>query len=244
MKKKILNSYITQGSRDEHIAPLVDLARERTSAYVCMVNVHMLIEAHNSASFQKVVNEATYAFPDGAPVAKMFKRLYGIDQERIAGMDFFPYFLGICNQHQFKVALIGSTDEILEKITTKIAREQPKVEVSCAISPPFGEAWDNTSYIRQINQSGTNVVFVALGCPKQEKWMHEFTSQIKAPMFGVGGAFPVYVGAVKRAPVWMQNGGLEWLYRLVQEPRRMFKRYFYTNSYFLYLATRQIMSKQ
>ena len=244
MKKKILSSYITQGTRDEHIPDLVDLAKNREPAYVCMVNVHMLIEAHNSPEFQEVVNQATYAFPDGAPVAKMFKRVYGIEQERIAGMDFFPYFLGICNEHGFKVALIGSTDEVLGQIKDKVAAELPQVEISCAISPPFGEAWDNEEYIRQINQAGTNVVFVALGCPKQEKWMHQFSSRINAPLFGVGGAFPVYVGQIKRAPVWMQRSGLEWLYRLLQEPGRMFKRYFYTNSYFLYLAFRQIMNKQ
>ena len=244
MKKKILSSYITQGTRDEHIPDLVNLAKNREPAYVCMVNVHMLIEAHNSPEFQEVVNQATYAFPDGAPVAKMFKRVYGIEQERIAGMDFFPYFLGICNEHGFKVALIGSTDEVLGQIKDKVAAELPQVEISCAISPPFGEAWDNEEYIRQINQAGTNVVFVALGCPKQEKWMHQFSSRINAPLFGVGGAFPVYVGQIKRAPVWMQRSGLEWLYRLLQEPGRMFKRYFYTNSYFLYLAFRQIMNKQ
>ena len=244
MKKKILSSHITQGTRDEHIPDLADLAKNREPAYVCMVNVHMLIEAHNSPEFQEVVNQATYAFPDGAPVAKMFKRVYGIEQERIAGMDFFPYFLGICNEHGFKVALIGSTDEVLGQIKDKVAAELPQVEISCAISPPFGEAWDNEEYIRQINQAGTNVVFVALGCPKQEKWMHQFSSRIHAPLFGVGGAFPVYVGQIKRAPVWMQRSGLEWLYRLLQEPGRMFKRYFYTNSYFLYLAFRQIMNKQ
>lgn len=244
MKKKILSSYITQGTRDEHIPDLVDLAKNREPAYVCMVNVHMLIEGHNSPEFQEVVNQATYAFPDGAPVAKMFKRVYRIEQERIAGMDFFPYFLGICNDHNFNVALIGSTDEVLEQIREKVAAELPQVEISCAISPPFGEAWDNEEYIRQINQSGTNAVFVALGCPKQEKWMHQFSSRIQAPLFGVGGAFPVYVGQIKRAPVWMQRSGLEWLYRLLQEPGRMFKRYFYTNSYFLLLAFRQIMNKQ
>ena len=233
MKKKILRSNITQGSRDEHLPELVRLARERSSAYVCMVNVHMLIEAYNSDEFQQVVNEATYAFPDGAPVAKMFKRVYGVQQERIAGMDFFPHFLEVCNRNNFKVALIGSTDEVLSKIRKKISSELTHVEITCAISPPFGQPWDNEAYIKTINESETNAVFVALGCPKQEKWMNQFTDRIKAPLFGVGGAFPVYVGEIKRAPRWMQNTGLEWLYRLLQEPKRMFKRYFYTNSYFI-----------
>jgi N-acetylglucosaminyldiphosphoundecaprenol N-acetyl-beta-D-mannosaminyltransferase len=243
MKRRIINSLISQGSLQEQAPVLLEMAKTHTPGYACMVNVHMLIEAQNSKSFREVVNSATIAFPDGMPVAKMFRLRYGVSQERIAGMDFFPYFMGVCSEHKLKVALLGSTPEVLEKIEAKAAIDYPGVKISCSISPPFGQAWDNEAYIEQINATGTHVVFVALGCPRQEKWMFQYSERINAVLFGVGGAFPVYAGTIGRAPKWMQDSGLEWLHRLVKEPRRMFKRYFYTNTYFLILAIGQLITR-
>jgi N-acetylglucosaminyldiphosphoundecaprenol N-acetyl-beta-D-mannosaminyltransferase len=243
MKRKIITSQISQGSLAGHLPAIIKLATARAPSYCCFTNVHMLIEAFDDAKFNTVVNSATYAFPDGAPVAKMFQKVYGIDQERIAGMDFLPYFIKMCDEHALKVAFVGSTDSVLEKIKSKIASEYKNITITALISPPFGKPWDNEAYINTINTTETNVVFVGLGCPKQEKWMNKHSARINAILFGLGGAFPVYVDEIKRAPSWMRNNSLEWLYRLLMEPRRMFKRYYYTNTKFLRLARKQIKNK-
>lgn len=243
MKKRIISIDVNAGKAAAQIDALVADIDNQRSGYACFCNVHMLIEAYDDPAFATVVNRATYAFPDGFPVAKSFKWLYGISQERIAGMDFLPQFLEVCQQQSFKVGIVGSTDAILEQTRAKIQAELPGVELTHLISPPFGKPWDNAAYVRMLNESGTQVVFVALGCPKQEKWMHVHTGEINAMMFGIGGALPTYVGAIKRAPGWMIGLGLEWLYRLYKEPRRMFRRYFYTNTKFLYLLGRTLFKK-
>lgn len=239
MKKRIISIDVNQGPRDRYFEKLHDDIRNRKSGYVCFSNVHMLIEAYDDPAFARVVNEARYAFPDGFPIAKSFRILHGQPQERIAGMDFFPDFLEHCNRNRYRVAILGSTDEILERAREKIEQELPEVVLTALISPPFGKPWDNPGYVERLKATATQVVFVALGCPKQEKWMHAHSDGLPALMFGIGGALPTYVGAVNRAPACMRDFGLEWLYRLYKEPRRMFKRYLYTNTKFLYLLLRQ-----
>lgn len=239
MKRPIISISVNEGTREEYVSRINEDISAGISGYCCFSNVHMLIEAYDDPAFAEVVNSARYAFPDGFPVARSFKILHGVRQERIAGMDFFPHFLGVSDERKYKVALIGSTPEILEQAKEKIANEFPGLTLTHLISPPFGQPWDNAGYIEQLNSSGTQVVFVALGCPKQEKWMYDHSSQIQAMLFGIGGALPTYVGAVGRAPAFMRNNGLEWLYRLIKEPRRMFRRYLYTNTKFLWLLLRE-----
>lgn len=235
MKKRIICIEVNHGSEAAYFKRIKEDIKAGEKGYVCFSNVHMLIEAYDNSAFGKIVNSSRYTFPDGFPIARSFKLLWGIRQERIAGMDFLPNFLEVCDQHAFKVAFVGSTPEILGTVKEKIQFEFPAVEITAMISPPFGKKWNNEAYASQINAAATQVVFVALGCPKQEKWMYENTKSIEALLFGIGGALPTYAGTIQRAPNWMQNSGLEWIFRLYKEPRRMFRRYLYTNSKFLYL---------
>ncbi|WP_339894639.1 WecB/TagA/CpsF family glycosyltransferase [uncultured Algibacter sp.] len=244
MKKRIISIDINQGNKDFYENKIIDLIDRKVNSYVCFSNVHMLVEAHNDKEFAKVVNEATFAFPDGFPIAKSFKFLHKINQPRIAGMDFLPNFLEVCQTKKYRIAVIGSTEDVLNKFKHKIEEEYPNIAVTALISPPFGKAWNNEQYIIELNTTKTDAIFVALGCPKQEKWMHNHYKQINAMLFGIGGALPTYVGDVKRAPVLIQKYGFEWLYRLIQEPRRMAKRYFYTNSKFLFLFLKTWMLKK
>lgn len=236
MKKiNILNLLINNINKREVLSKIVKLAKERTPSYVCFVNAHMTVEANNDVYMRNVVNSATFALADGYPVAKAFKYIHDIKQERIAGMDFFPELLKSCEIHNLNVCLLGSTESVLNAIEAKAKIEFPKLKITNKISPPFNQEWPNYEYIEAINKSNTNVVFVALGCPLQEKWMYENHKDIKAVLLGVGGAFPVYSGELSRAPKWMSKNGFEWLYRLIKEPKRMWKRYFYTNTVFLRL---------
>ncbi|WP_298499208.1 WecB/TagA/CpsF family glycosyltransferase [uncultured Algibacter sp.] len=243
MKKRIISIDINQGSKEFYENQIIDLIKRKESSYACFSNVHMLIEAYDNKEFAKAVNEATFAFPDGFPVAKSFKFLYKTNQPRIAGMDFLPDFLKICDKKKYRIGVVGSTDSVLSKFKEKVEQDFPNVIITVLISPPFNQTWENEKYIEEINATKTDAVFVALGCPKQEKWMHEHHMKIQAILFGIGGALPTYVGDVKRAPVWVQKYGFEWLYRLLQEPKRMAKRYFYTNSKFIFLFIKAWLSK-
>ena len=160
-------------------------------------------------------------------------------------MDFMPALLEESEKRGGKIFLYGSTPSILEKLTRNIQTLFPSIQIVGAISPPFREllASETAEHIDQINNSKANFVLVALGCPKQETWMAQNHSKINAVLLGVGGAFPVIAGVQKRSPKLMQNLSLEWLYRLKQEPRRLFKRYLYTNVYFIGLLLRNLQRK-
>jgi N-acetylglucosaminyldiphosphoundecaprenol N-acetyl-beta-D-mannosaminyltransferase len=135
----------------------------------------------------------------------------------------------------------GGTEELLSKTKEFLNKRYPDLIVAGFISPPFRllSDFENEQMIERINHSGGPLVFVILGCPKQEEWMASVDKKINAVTIGVGGALPIFIGMQKRAPNWMQDTGLEWFFRLLQKPRRLFKRYFITNSLFLFLLLKK-----
>jgi len=240
-KERILSINVSRGKHAEFVDSILDLGRKRKSSYVCVANVHMLVEAHWSGDFQRVVNQADVVTPDGMPLAKSFKVLHNIEQDRVDGMSLLPLLLQKAIDEDMAVYFYGSSRKIIEQTGNFIRKNYPLLRVVGIYSPPFRyltEA-EEEAVIDNIAQSGANIVFVALGCPKQEQWMAEMRGRIPSVMVGIGGALPVLIGLQKRAPQWMQKNSLEWLYRLVQEPRRLFKRYFITNTTFLYLLFKE-----
>tara|TARA_B100001063_G_scaffold247386_1_gene294072 strand:- start:4061 stop:4813 length:753 start_codon:yes stop_codon:yes gene_type:complete len=240
-KHKVLSLRLSSQSYSSAKQTILDWAKSRKSAYVCFANVHMTIEAYDNPKFAEVVNGADLVCADGMPLAKAVKLLYGQKIDRVAGMDMFPDLIQAAHEEKLSIFLYGTTDVILQKIVEKINNEFPKAKVVGAVSPPFRtlSKEEEEGYIQQINDSDANMLFVALGCPKQEKWMAKHSKKINAVLLGVGGAFPVFVNDQKRAPEWMRKMSLEWFYRLIQDPKRLFKRYLYTNSKFLYLLCLQ-----
>lgn len=240
---KIISLQIHNLSFQQSLHTISDWGLQHRSGFVCFANVHMTIEAYNSPKFREDLEKALLVLPDGAPLAMANHWLYHKKQERISGMDFMPAILERAMQLSAKVFLYGSTKDVLDNLVDKIKLKYPGIVIAGAISPPFRmlTETEKTEYIRQINESGAHFVLVALGCPKQEKWMAENYTSINAVLLGLGGAFPVMAGIQKRSPVWMQRFALEWLYRLIQEPRRMFKRYLYTNTLFIWLLTKEII---
>lgn len=234
-RKKVLSLNISLITYDGALQYIVDLGKAKKPSYVCFANVHMTIEAQESKTFATQVNGADLVLPDGMPLVKTLKWFYGTQQDRVAGMDAFPDILKLAEQEGLRVFFFGTTNEVLTIIQNKAQKQFPNIQIAGAFSPPFEQSLNSNEYIDMINHSGTNIVFVALGCPKQEKWMAENAHKINAVLLGVGGAFPIYADLAKRAPVFMRNAGLEWLYRLAQEPGRLFKRYFKTNTKFMAL---------
>jgi N-acetylglucosaminyldiphosphoundecaprenol N-acetyl-beta-D-mannosaminyltransferase len=237
MKIKLLSLLVTTGSYKKFIEDISMMALQNKGSYVCVANVHMLIEAHKDPNFAAVVNNADMATPDGMPLVWAIKKLYGVQQDRVAGMDLLPDLLQSAAQQKIAVYFYGTTTAILEKTEEYVTTNFPGLILAGCYSPPFRALTnkEEVDVIEKINSSGAKLVFVALGCPKQEKWMAAMKNSINACMVGIGAALPVMVGMQKRAPLWMQKSGLEWLYRLFQEPRRLAKRYFVTNSMFMWL---------
>jgi len=238
IKKAVLNSFISVGTLKEFIDEIFSLVRAKIPSYICFANVHMIMEGYNNSSFQRVINQANITAPDGKPVSVFLKFFEKINQERVCGMDLMPILLKEAEAQGKSVYFYGSTDELLKTITIKAKKEFPKLLISGAYSPPFRTLTEqeNSNITNMIKEASPDLVFVSLGCPKQEKWMAENRSEIGACLLGVGQAFRVYAGAEKRLPIWMRNLSLEWAHRFLLEPKRLWKRYLYTNSYFLLLT--------
>ncbi|MCF0062724.1 WecB/TagA/CpsF family glycosyltransferase [Dyadobacter chenwenxiniae] len=238
MKKvNLLGIGISVGRYDSFLEQLFQLAAIKESCFICVSNVHMLVEAYLDANFSKIVNSAKICTPDGMPLVWGLKLLYGIHQDRVAGMDILPDILRTAEQKSIPIFFYGGSPEMLAKTSSFVDEKYPSLKIGGMHSPPFRPLTEQEELndIELINASGAKILFVVLGCPKQEKWMAKMNGKIHMPMIGIGGALPVMVGLQSRAPEWIQNAGLEWLFRLMQEPRRLFKRYAVTNSLFSFL---------
>lgn len=244
-KKELLNIPITCLPFEEQIMLMLRWAKLRTSKVVCLANVHMLMEAYWNPTFAQVLHDADLVTPDGKPLVLMLRQLGIKYQNQVAGMDVFLNLCDLAEQTGIKVFFLGSTESILEKIKQKLNREYPILQVvgTKAIAKVTIEeilADKDQELIAEINQSGAGLVFVCLGCPKQEIWMSRYQGSIQGVMIGVGAVFSMYAGINPRAPHWIQHVGLEWFYRLLQEPRRLWRRYGSTIPPFLYLALREL----
>ncbi|PKK36154.1 glycosyltransferase [Siphonobacter sp. SORGH_AS_0500] len=243
---QLISIKISSGPYQSFIDKLVYMACNQIPAYCCVANVHMLVEAYNNEAFASIVNNADLVTPDGMPLTWGLKLVHGIQQDRVAGMDLLPDLLAEASKLQLPVYFYGGTQAMLDQTDAYIRKVYPSLHVAGMYSPPFRPltAEEDQQIVDKINASGARMIFVALGCPKQEKWMASMKGRIQATMIGIGGALPVMVGMQKRAPEWMQKASLEWLYRLVQEPKRLFKRYAVTNTTYLWLLTKELFTKK
>jgi N-acetylglucosaminyldiphosphoundecaprenol N-acetyl-beta-D-mannosaminyltransferase len=242
-RKTIFNTSISIGTYEGFIDEIVSLAHHKIPSYVCFANVHMVMEAYKDPLFRNVVNNADLVAPDGKPLSVFLRLSEGIKQDRICGMDVLPDLLKKAEDAGKSVYFYGTTEELLKTIAEKASREFPALRISGYYSPPFRDlSPEEKSHIAlRINEAAPDLVFVSLGCPKQEKWMAEHKDKIGACLLGLGQAFKVYAGQEKRLAPWMRNLSLEWVYRLYLEPGRLWKRYVFTNSYFLVLAFQAII---
>ena len=244
-KQLVLDSPIAIGPFNEFVDTILQLGAARSSAYVCCANVHMLVEAHRDASFRQVLAEADLVTPDGGPVASIAGWRSGRRQERVPGMDLLPALLAEAARRGQSVYFYGTTDDVLRAIVDRARRELPALRIGATGAPPFRPLapTEEAAHVAAINAADPDLLFVALGCPRQEKWMAAHRGQIKACMLGVGQAFLTYAGLEQRLPVWARRLWLEWAYRLYLEPRRLWRRYLLTNSRFLYLMLRQTLAR-
>ena len=239
---RVLSASIDVLTWPEALQIIQGWASRHESRYVCICNVHSVVTATQDDGFERVINEADLATPDGAPIAWMLRRLGASHQQRINGPDLM---LRYCEQAALRgegVFLYGGTPETMQRLQPALRERFPALKIAGAISPPFRPLTpaEDAEVIATINASKAGTVWVSLGCPKQEKWMAAHRHRIQAVMIGVGAAFDYHAGTIARAPSWMQNHGLEWLHRMASEPGRLSGRYLQTNSIFLIKALRQL----
>jgi N-acetylglucosaminyldiphosphoundecaprenol N-acetyl-beta-D-mannosaminyltransferase len=241
----VLNSPITNLPFEEQILLILKWAKIRESRSVYLANVHMIMEAYWNQAFAGVLNNGDVVSPDGMPLVWMLRKLGISNQNRVAGMDLFLSLCELAQQSQVKVFFVGSQKEVLTRIRGKLQREFPVLQIAGMEDLPFRalNKEEDETLAEKINQSGAGLVFVCLGCPKQEVWISKHKGKIQAVMIGVGAVFLVYAGIHKRAPYYIRECGLEWLYRLLQEPRRLWHRYRKTIPPFIYLAIRQLLTQ-
>lgn len=223
-------------SWSDAIGTLHGWAAARESRFVCICNVHSVVTALQNPAFRRTVEAADMATPDGAPVAWTMRRKGFTRQERINGPDLMWRLCAAAEASGLSIGLFGSSQQTLEELERALSRTFPGLRVAYSVSPPFRalSMQEDDAIVRQINSSGAGLLFVGLGCPKQEEWMAEHRGRVNAVMIGVGAAFDYHAGTLPRAPDWMRSSGLEWLFRVLSEPRRLWKRYLLTNSVFIW----------
>jgi N-acetylglucosaminyldiphosphoundecaprenol N-acetyl-beta-D-mannosaminyltransferase len=238
----VIGSPITALPFDAQMNIIVEWAQQHLSKMVCVANAHMLVEAHWNPDFAQILQEADIVTSDGMPIVWMMKRLGIRTQNRVAGMDILMSLCHLATQYGLKVYFLGSQQSVLDRMKARLDIDFPSLSVAGIEPLPFRPMTleEEDDVLNRIQASGAGLVFVSLGCPKQEKWMAQYRSRVPAVMIGLGGAFPVYGGLKKWAPRWIQKAGLEWAYRWMQEPRRLAKRYSQTNRAFLWLSLKQL----
>lgn len=239
---KVVNTVVTALSLKAQVNTMVLWAKQRTSKSVCVANVHMIMEARFNETLRAALEIADSVTPDGMPLVWVMKALGKNEQERVAGMDIFLEACQRCVEEDISIYLLGSTQEVLDKMRANLKRDFPQLAVAGIESPPFRPLTEqeDDALVRRINNSGAGFTFVALGCPKQECWLAAHQGRVNSVMVGIGGVFPVYAGIQKHAPAWVRSNGLEWSYRLLQEPKRLFRRYATTIPPFIVAACMQV----
>jgi N-acetylglucosaminyldiphosphoundecaprenol N-acetyl-beta-D-mannosaminyltransferase len=242
----ILGASIHALSWDEALTRIEGWADARESRYVCLCNVHSVVTASRDAAFRRVINGADLAVPDGMPVAWSLRWMGFRGQQRIGGPDLMWRYCVRAEANGQSIFLFGASETTLGRLQTALRRSFPRLRFAGAISPPYRDlsAEETDEVVERFNASRANVVFVGLGCPKQEFWMAQYRPRIRAVLVGVGAAFDYHAGTLPRAPLWMQRTGFEWLYRLAKEPKRLWRRYLSSNGAFIVGMARQLLSRR
>jgi N-acetylglucosaminyldiphosphoundecaprenol N-acetyl-beta-D-mannosaminyltransferase len=217
------------------------------SYYVCVTGVHGVMESWRDVNLRHIHNTAGLVTPDGMPLVWL-SRLMGFRQvERVYGPDLMLMVCGRSAQQGYRHFFYGGAPGVAEKLASRLRSRFPGLQIAGVYSPPFRALTpeEDEAVVERINAAKPDIVWVGLSTPKQERWMSEHRGWLNAPvLIGVGAAFDFHAGLKRQAPHWMQKNGLEWLFRLVMEPRRLWRRYLINNPWFLWLVLLQALGKE
>ncbi|MEY8267091.1 WecB/TagA/CpsF family glycosyltransferase [Lachnospiraceae bacterium 64-25] len=233
---KILNTNISVTNMEETVDYLTDNLEELKGNYICVSNVHTTMMSFRDKAYNVVQNSGAMALPDGKPLAIVCRLRKFYDAGRVPGPDLMPRIFQVSREKGYRHYFYGGSEETIDKLRAELKRQYPWLKIVGMYSPPYRTLTkeEDEEIVRKINEAKPDFIWVALGAPKQEIWMYEHQFKVCGLMLGVGAAFDFCAGTVKRAPGWVQELCLEWLYRLIQDPRRLFTRYLTTNASFLF----------
>ena len=242
-QRVILGTRVDATSYQDATERIIRWARAGESRAMAAANVHVVMEGYDDPALRTALSIVDLVTTDGMPLVWTLRRLGLPNQTRVYGPDLTLCVCEAAARERIPVGLYGSTAEALEVLQKWYRERFPKLQIAYAYSPPFRPLTpeEDEAVVRAINESGARIVFVGLGCPKQERWVAEHRGRVQAVMLAVGAAFDFHSGRVKQAPRWMQRAGLEWFFRLLVEPRRLWRRYFKHNPRFLCLVLRQLL---
>ena len=242
----VLGMKVNSTSYDHASDSICAWARQGQSKYVCVSSVNNVMEAFDSASFMRVMNEADLVTPDGMPIVWSLKLLGNKKVTRVYGPDLTPVLLEKASRQGLEVGFYGGKPEVLQKLVYVLRQRFPSLKVAYAFSPPFRPLTDEEDgkIVDDINRSGVKILFIGLNTPKQDYWMAAHKRRVQSVMVGVGAAFDFLAGTKLQAPRWMRRIGLEWFFRLATEPRRLWKRYLKHNPRFVLFVALQLLGRR
>jgi len=217
---------------------------EHTGHYVCVTGVHGIIESRSDHALREIHNKAGLVVPDGMPLVWMTRWLGYPQVQRVYGPDLMLAVTVTSAKHGYRHFYYGGAPGLAEKLRDALALAHPGLNVVGTLSPPFRDLTpeEDAAIVAEINAAQPDIVWVGLSTPKQERWMASHLHRVNAPvMIGVGAAFDFLAGTKRQAPAWMQRSGLEWLFRLATEPRRLWRRYLHIVPRFIMLALVQLL---
>ena len=236
---KILGCPITKLSLEDFVAQIDEFIRSKRPHYVAVVNVAKLVKMRSDPELEQSVLSADLIAADGAPLVWV-SRLFGTPLPgRVTGVDLMYRLLERADEQGYRVFFLGAKGEVLQRVLEVVRKEYPGVQIAGFQHGYFSRA-EEWGIVEKIRAARADILFIAFGTPKKELWIKRYLSAMEVPVVhGVGGSFDVLAGVIPRAPLWMQRYGLEWFFRFLQEPRRMWRRYLVTNTLFVMLILRE-----
>ncbi len=242
MNEKILDINVTNTSYDDLEKKIDSDLKKNKKIFIIAINPEKILKARKDSKLKEIINGATYNIADGIGIIYASKLLNGKIKERITGIDLFEKICDFSSKKYYKVFLYGASATNIVKARENLIQKYPNIKI---VGIQNGYEENEKKIIENINKSNANIVFVGLGSPKQEYWIYQNMDKINANIFmGVGGTFDVISGSIKRAPKIIRKSGLEWLYRLYKEPKRIFRQIKLINFIFLLIKSKYVEKKK
>ncbi len=240
---EIMGCLIDNLSMEETLQKIESFIQSGRPHQHVVVNVDKVVKASRDPGLRRIINECALVNVDGMPVVWASRLLGKSLKERVAGVDLFEALVERSAEKAWRVFFLGAREEVVQAVKDLYGRKWPRLQVA-GYRSGYWNPQEEAGVVRLIADSRPDLLFVAISSPQKEQFLGRYQAEMKVPFaMGVGGAFDVVIGKVKRAPMWMQRWSLEWFYRFLQEPGRMFRRYFIDDMYFFWLLFKELSSR-